>query len=213
MHLPEKTMSRRLHLLKMGIFLLALLPLARIAVLGLRDRLGANPVEFVIHSTGTWALVLLLLTLTMTPLRRVTGMKWPLALRRMLGLFSFFYAVLHVLAYVGLDQWFDWSSILKDVAKHRYVLVGLAGFLLLIPLAVTSTSGMMRRLGRHWQRLHRLVYVAGGLGVVHYLWLVKKDITPPLIYGAVLVVLLAARLRPRSARAPTARHAAGVMTS
>lgn len=213
MRLPERAVSQRLRLMKAGVFLLAVLPLARLIVLGLLDRLGGNPVEFVIHSTGTWTLVLLLLTLTMTPLRRLTGMKWPLALRRMLGLFSFFYAVLHVLAYVGLDQWFDWPSIVADVAKHRYVLVGLAGFLLLFSLAVTSTSGMVRRLGRHWQRLHRLVYLAGGLGVVHYLWLVKKDITQPLLYGTVLVVLLAARIRPRGARIPTARRAAEVMTS
>lgn len=189
-----KLQPRTLRTVKATVFALALLPLARLVVLGFMDNLGANPVEFVIRSNGTWALTFLMITLSITPLRKITGMNWLLALRRMLGLYAFFYAVLHFFSYVWLDQWFDWTSIVKDVVKHRYVLVGFAGFLCLIPLAATSTNAMMRRLGRNWQKLHRLVYVIGMLGVVHYWWLVKKDLTQPLIYGAVLTLLLAYRL-------------------
>jgi sulfoxide reductase heme-binding subunit YedZ len=121
-------------------------------------------------------------------------MNWLAALRRMLGLYTFFYVVLHFLSYVWLDQWFDWSAIVKDVAKHHYVLVGFSAFLLLIPLAATSTSAMMRRLGKHWQKLHQLVYLIAVLGVAHYWWLVKKDITLPLVYAAVLLLLLGIRM-------------------
>ncbi|OGV72197.1 MAG: sulfoxide reductase heme-binding subunit YedZ [Methylophilales bacterium RIFCSPHIGHO2_02_FULL_57_10] len=188
-----------LRTVKAVLFVLALLPLARLVMLGVLDELGANPVEFVIRSNGTWTLTFLLITLAITPLKKITGMDWLLGLRRMLGLFVFFYAVLHFLSYVWLDQWFDWQAIVKDVAKHRYVLVGFTAFLCLIPLAATSTNAMMRRLGKRWQALHRLVYVIGVLGVVHYWWLVKKDITLPLVYGAVLTLLLGYRLfsRPR----------------
>jgi sulfoxide reductase heme-binding subunit YedZ len=188
---------RTLKVVKAVVFVLALLPLLRLAVLTIQDALGANPVEFVIRSNGTWALTFLMITLAVTPLRKLTGMNWLLGLRRMLGLYAFFYAVLHFLSYVWLDQWFDWASITRDIAKHKYVLVGFAGFLCLIPLAVTSTNAMMRRLGRNWQALHRLVHLVGVLGVVHYWWLVKKDITQPLIYGVVLVLLLGWRLAHR----------------
>ncbi|MCX7627377.1 MAG: sulfoxide reductase heme-binding subunit YedZ [Methylophilaceae bacterium] len=198
--LPAKIALNWLRYLKGVVFLLALLPLARLLVLGVLDRLGANPVEFVLRSNGTSALTLLLATLAITPLQRWSGAGWLLALRRMLGLFAFFYAVLHVLSYVWLDQWFDWHAIAQDVMEHRYLLVGLLAFLLLIPLALTSTDGMMRRLGNRWRPLHRLVYLAGGLGVVHYLWLVKKDLTLPLAYGVVLGLLLAARLYPARRR-------------
>lgn len=191
---PARLQPRTLKIVKAVVFALALLPLMRLIALGFMDDLGANPVEFVIRSNGTWALTFLMMTLSITPLRKITGMNWLQALRRMLGLYAFFYAVLHFLSYVWLDQWFDWASIVKDVAKHRYVLVGFTGFLCLIPLAVTSTNAMMRRLGRNWQTLHRLVYVIGVLGVVHYWWLVKKDLTQPLIYAAVLGLLLAYRL-------------------
>jgi methionine sulfoxide reductase heme-binding subunit len=194
MKLPAKLDSGALRTVKATVFVLVLLPLVRLFVLGVMDGLGANPVEFVIRSNGTWTLTFLLITLSITPLRRLTGMNWLLALRRMLGLFTFFYVVLHFLSYVWLDQWFDWNAIVKDVAKHRYVLMGFAAFLLLIPLAATSTNGMMRRLGRNWQKLHRLVYPIAVLGVVHYWWLVKKDITLPLIYGAVLALLLGLRI-------------------
>ena len=194
----------KLRTVKAVLFVLALLPLARLVTLGVLDDLGANPVEFVIRSNGTWTLTFLLITLAITPLKKITGMGWLLGLRRMLGLFAFFYAVLHFLSYVWLDQWFDWHAIVKDVAKHRYVLVGFAAFLCLIPLAATSTNAMMRRLGKRWQALHRLVYVIGVLGVVHYWWLVKKDITLPLVYGAVLALLLGYRLFSRPQRSRTA---------
>ena len=187
-----------LRAVKAVLFVLALLPLARLITLGMLDDLGANPIEFVIRSNGTWTLTFLLITLAITPLKKITGMSWLLGLRRMLGLLAFFYAVLHFLSYVWLDQWFDWQAIVKDVAKHRYVLVGFTAFLCLIPLAATSTNAMMRRLGKRWQALHRLVYVIGVLGVVHYWWLVKKDITLPLVYGAVLTLLLGYRLFSRS---------------
>ncbi|HEY3327503.1 MAG TPA: protein-methionine-sulfoxide reductase heme-binding subunit MsrQ [Novimethylophilus sp.] len=194
MELPTRLPPDRLITVKRTIFVLALLPLLRLVVLGFNEDLGANPVEFVIRSNGTWTLTFLLITLGITPLRKITGMNWLLSLRRMLGLYAFFYAVLHFLSYVWLDQWFDWGAIVKDVAKHRYVLVGFAAFLCLIPLAATSTNAMMRRLGRNWQTLHRLVYLIGVLGATHYWWLVKKDLTQPLIYGAVLILLLGYRL-------------------
>lgn len=196
MRFPAKLAPNVLRHLKTAVFLLALLPLIRLVALGVMDRLGTNPVEFVIRSNGTWTLTFLLITLSVTPLRNVTGMHWLLALRRMLGLFAFFYAVLHFLSYVWLDQWFEWGAIVKDVAKHRYVLVGFSAFLLLIPLAATSTGAMMRRLGKRWQTLHRMVYIIAILGVVHYWWLVKKDVTQPLIYAMALTVLLLARLGP-----------------
>jgi sulfoxide reductase heme-binding subunit YedZ len=192
-----KLQPATLRTVKAVLFALALLPLARLVMLGVLDDLGANPVEFVIRSNGTWTLTFLLITLAITPLKKITGMGWLLGLRRMLGLFVFFYAMLHFLSYAWLDQWFDWQAIVKDVAKHRYVLVGFTAFLCLIPLAATSTNAMMRRLGKRWQALHRLVYVIGMLGVAHYWWLVKKDITLPLVYGAVLALLLGYRIFTR----------------
>jgi len=204
MRLPARLQPGTLGIIKAVVFVLALLPLLRLVVLGVMDNLGSNPVEFVIRSNGTWTLTFLLITLSITPLRQWTGMNWLLALRRMLGLYTFFYAVLHFLSYVWLDQWFDWNAIVKDVAKHRYVLVGFTAFLCLIPLAVTSTNAMMRRLGKRWQALHRLVYFIAMLGVVHYWWLGKKDLTLPLIYGVVLLLLLGYRLRFRLNRVSTA---------
>lgn len=180
--------------LKAMLFILALLPSARLFVLGMTDHLGANPVEFVIRSTGTWALSFLLLTLAMTPLRRITGAGWLAGLRRMLGLYAFFYACLHATGYQWIDQWFDWPEIFKDITKRPFITVGVATFLGLIPLALTSTNAMMRRLGRHWKTLHQLVYFIAITGVLHYYWLVKKDVTQPLIYAAVLAILLGVRL-------------------
>lgn len=179
---------------KTWLFLLCLVPLIRLLVLGMSGGLGANPIEFITRSTGTWTLVGLLLTLSVTPLRRLTGRPRLVRYRRMLGLFAFFYASLHFVTYLWLDQFFDPAAIVRDIVKRPFITVGFAAFLLLIPLAATSTNAMMRRLGRNWQRLHRLVYPIALLGVLHYLWLVKKDLTEPLIYGAVLLVLLAARL-------------------
>lgn len=176
------------------LFSLCLVPLARLVFFAFTDRLGANPIEFVLRSFGTWTLVMLMLTLSITPLRRLTGWNSLIRVRRMLGLFAFFYASLHFLTYAGVDQSFDLNAILRDVVKHPYITVGFACFLLLIPLAVTSTNAMQRRLGgKRWQQLHRLVYLIALGGVIHYLWLVKKDITQPALYGLVLAVLLGMR--------------------
>ena len=176
------------------LFAICLIPLARLIYLGFTDGLGANPIEFSTRSTGTWTLTGLMITLAVTPLRRLTGYNSLIRYRRMLGVFTFFYASLHFTTYIWLDQFFNPADILKDIYKRPFITVGFAAFVLLVPLAVTSTNAMMRRLGKRWQQLHRLVYLIGGLGVLHYLWLVKKDLTQPLIYGAVLLVLLSFRL-------------------
>ena len=181
-------------MLKILLFLFSLAPLARLAWLGLHDGLGANPIEFITHSTGTWTLVFLLITLSVTPLRRLTGRNELIRYRRMLGLFAFFYACLHFTTYIWLDQFFDWSAMLKDVIKRPFITVGFASFVLLIPLAATSTHAMQRRLKRRWQQLHRLVYLIAIGGVAHYWWLVKKDITQPALYALALALLLGFRL-------------------
>lgn len=183
------------------VFLLCLLPLALLLWDGFHDALGANPIETITHRTGDWALRLLLVTLAVTPARRLLGWGWALRLRRMLGLFAFFYASLHFLTWLVLDQFFDWEAILKDIAKRPYITVGFSAYVLLIPLAVTSTKGMMRRLGRRWVQLHRLVYLIAVLGVLHYLWLVKADYLQPVIYALVLAILLGLRLRWRQVEA------------
>ena len=185
----------QIRLLKIAVFLLACFPLLRLVLLGLTDGLGTNPIEFITHSTGTWALVGLMLTLTVTPLRQLTGWNSLIRVRRLLGLFSFFYASLHFITYIWLDQFFDVAAIIKDVYKRPFITVGFAAFLLLIPLAMTSSNAMIRRLGaKRWQMLHRLVYLIAILGVLHYAWLVKKDLTQPLIYAAILTVLLGWRV-------------------
>jgi len=176
------------------VFLLCLLPLALLVWRIAAGRLGANPVEAVLHFTGAWGLRLLLVTLAVTPLRRLTGRGWLLRFRRMLGLFAFFYVVLHVAVYLVLDRGLAWDEIVTDLSKRPYIMVGFAAFVLLVPLAVTSTRGWVRRLGRRWQLLHRSVYLIAVLGVLHFLWLVKADLREPLIYAAVLAVLLAARV-------------------
>lgn len=179
---------------KVVLFLVCLIPLGRLVWLGFNDGLGANPIEFITRSTGTWTLVLLLVTLSVTPLRKLTGYNTLARLRRMLGLFTFFYVCLHFTTYIWLDQFFEWASIVKDVIKRPFITVGFACFVLLIPLALTSTNAMMRRLGRRWQQLHRLVYLVGIGGVVHYWWLVKKDVTEPAWYALVLALLLGYRI-------------------
>ncbi|MCD6671901.1 MAG: sulfoxide reductase heme-binding subunit YedZ [Burkholderiaceae bacterium] len=178
------------------VFALALVPLARLVVLGALDSLSANPVEFVQRSTGTWALAMLCITLAVTPLRRLFGWSWLMRLRRMLGLFAFFYACLHLLAYAWLDQWFDWNAIVDDVLERPFITVGVVAFVLLIPLAATSTNAMMRRLGRRWQELHRLVYAIAVLAVLHYWWhkAGKNDFSAPLAWALVVAGLLAVRL-------------------
>jgi methionine sulfoxide reductase heme-binding subunit len=180
-------------------FVVALLPVARAVYYLLAGEL-VNPIEFMTHSSGTWALVFLLLTLTMTPLRQITTWAGWLQYRRMLGLYAFFYASLHVLLYLWLDQFFAWAAIWADIVKRPFITVGFLAFVLLIPLALTSTKAMMRRLKRRWGLLHRLIYPIALLAVVHYVWLVKKDLTEPVLYGAVLLLLLAWRLRPWFAR-------------
>ena len=163
--------------------------------LGARHGLGANPIEYITRSTGFWTLTFLLITLTVTPLRRLTGLNWLLRLRRMFGLYAFFYVCLHFTTYIWLDQFFDLPGMLKDIAKRPFITVGFGAFLLLIPLAATSTNAMVKRLGaRRWQLLHRLVYAIATLGVLHFWWLVKKDITEPMIFGGLLVLLFLARL-------------------
>ena len=186
------------------VFCVSLLPLAWLYWLAWQDQLGANPVETLSHRTGDWSLRFLLLTLAVTPLRRLSGWNWLMKFRRMLGLFAFFYVCLHLGVYLIFDQFFDPSAILEDIAKRPYITVGFAGFLLLIPLAATSTNGMIKRLGRNWQRLHRLVYLIGMLGVVHYWWLVKADISEPLLYAGLLTMLLGYRAWWWNVHSPTA---------
>ncbi|MCH7645242.1 MAG: sulfoxide reductase heme-binding subunit YedZ [Myxococcales bacterium] len=176
------------------------LPAAALVVSALTDELGANPVEHVTHVTGGWALRFLLLSLAVTPLRRLLGWSWAAPLRRTLGLTAFGYACFHYLTYLGLEHFFDWQLIVEDVLERRYVTAGFAAFLCLVPLAVTSTRAMVRRLGRRWVSLHRLVYLAAALGVIHFLWLVKSDLREPLVYAAVLALLLGLRALPWLAR-------------
>ncbi len=181
--------------LKILVFLLGCFPLARLLILGATDHLGANPVEFITHSTGTWTLVGLMLTLSVTPLRHIMHAPGLIRIRRMLGLFTFFYATLHFVTYIWLDQFFDLAAIVKDVYKRPFITLGFIAFLLLIPLAITSSNAMIRRLGgKRWRYLHRAVYAIAILGVLHYAWLVKKDLTRPLIYAAILSLLLGWRL-------------------
>ncbi|HFD79828.1 MAG TPA: sulfoxide reductase heme-binding subunit YedZ [Gammaproteobacteria bacterium] len=190
--------------LKPLVFTLCLLPLVVLGWQGYADRLGANPIETITRSLGDWALRLLLLTLMMTPLRRRFGWRWPPALRRMLGLFAFFYALLHLVTYLWLDQFFDWGEIWLDILERPFITVGMLAFVLLLPLVLTSNRYMMRRLGRNWKKLHRLAYVVPALAVLHFWWLVKADVSQPLFYGLILLLLLAFRLparrRPLAAR-------------
>ncbi len=185
----------RLRLTKIVLFSAALIPLGRLVWKALHDGLGANPIEVITHSTGDWTLILILTTLSITPLRQLTRQYWLIGCRRMIGLFAFFYASLHFLTYIWLDKFFDVHEMLKDIAKRPFITVGFSAFVLLIPLALTSTAGSIRRLGgKNWQRLHRLIYLTGILGVVHYYWLVKADKHKPLEYGFVLGVLLLYRV-------------------
>jgi methionine sulfoxide reductase heme-binding subunit len=185
----------RLQLTKTIIFLAALIPLARLLWKALHDALGANPIEVITHSTGDWTLIFVLTTLAITPLRRLTRQYWLIGFRRMLGLFAFFYGTLHFLTYIWLDKFFDLHEMLKDIEKRRFITVGFSAFVLMVPLALTSTAWSIRLLGgKNWQRLHRLIYLTGILAVVHYIWLVKADLRKPLEYGAVLTILLAYRV-------------------
>lgn len=180
--------------IKSIVFLLCLIPCTRLIWLAVNDNLSANPIEFIERSTGFWALFILLATLSLTPVRLITGRTWQLQFRRMLGLFMFFYACLHVTTYLWLDYSFNWPDITKDIIKHPYVLVGATAFLLTLPLAITSNNLMIKLLRERWKRLHRLVYLIAILGVVHFWWLVKKDIREPLLYGTILALLLCIRI-------------------
>lgn len=187
--------SRILGKIKAALFLMALAPLLKLALNSYLDNLGANPIEKITHVTGYWTLTLLLVTLTVTPLKRLSGWFWLMRLRRMLGLFTFFYAVLHFSAYLVLDQFFDWENIIKDIVKRPYITIGFSAFILLIPLAATSHDVIIQRLGgKRWKNLHKLVYLAAIAGAVHFCWLVKKDLTRPLIFATLLGVLLGVRL-------------------
>lgn len=181
-------------LLKTLAFVLSLLPLAYYGWGAWHDTLGANPIEAVTRGLGTWALNFLLITLAVTPIRKLTGWHAALRLRRMLGLFTFFYAALHLTSYLWFDQFFDWNEIAQDILKRPFITVGMAAFALLIPLAATSSNFAIRRLGgRRWQALHRTVYAIGIFAVLHYSWLVKADQSQPLFYGGILLVLLGLR--------------------
>lgn len=186
---------------------LGLLPLAALLFRALTDRLGANPIETVTHATGGWALRLLLVCLAVTPVRRLLRWRWAAPLRRTFGLLAFTYASLHLLTWVVLDQFFDLGAMLEDVLKRRYILAGMTAYLFMLPLALTSTRASMRRLGRRWVALHRLVYASAAAAVVHFLWLVKADLSEPLVYAGVLALLLGLRLRWASRRDASAQRA------
>jgi sulfoxide reductase heme-binding subunit YedZ len=175
-------------------FLACLIPFGQLLYNAYRYDLGANPIETITRFTGSWTLIFLLITLGMSPLRKLTGWNDLIKFRRMVGLFAFFYASLHFSTYLVLDHFFDFERIAKDILKRPYVTVGFTGFVLMIPLAITSTAKMIRRLGKRWQQLHRLVYLVGIAGVIHFYWLVKADIRRPVQYGAVLALLLGFRI-------------------
>jgi len=184
-----------LRYLKPVLFLACLAPLARLAWRGFHAQLGANPIEAITHGTGDWTLTFLLITLAVTPLRKLTRQYWLIKFRRMFGLFAFFYGCLHLMTYVWLDKFFDVHEMLKDIAKRRFITAGMTAFALMLPLALTSTQWSIRRLGgKRWQALHRLIYFSATAGVIHYIWLVKADLKKPLEYGFVLAVLILFRI-------------------
>ncbi len=199
--------------LKPAVFALCLIPAGLLLWRGFHDGLGANPIEFITHATGDWTLRFLAITLAITPLRRLPHLSQLIRFRRMFGLFAFFYGCLHFATYIWLDKFFDVSEMLKDVRKRPFITAGFTAFVLLIPLALTSTKGWIRRLGsKRWQRLHRLVYISAAAGVVHYYWLVKSDVRLPVLYGAIVGSLLAwravvkMRARPRAAASLRAEY-------
>jgi len=200
--------------LKPVVFLACLAPLAWLVWRALHNALGANPIEAITHFTGDCTLTFLLITLAVTPLRKLTRQYWLINYRRMLGLFAFFYGTLHLMTWVGLDKFFDVHEMLADVAKRRFITVGMTAYALMIPLALTSTKWSIRKLGgKRWQALHRLIYFSAAAGVIHYIWLVKADLKKPLEYAAVLTVLMLYRLivwiGSRSTTVGKARTSAG----
>ena len=204
--MPRRKASAWLPTAKALVHALALLPLALLLFQAWQvaagvdiDALGADPVAEIEHRTGIWALRLLLVTLAVTPLRQLTGQAWPVGLRRMLGLYAFFYASLHLAAFLFLDLGGWWSSIFEEIIRRPYITFGFLAWLGLVPLAITSTRGWMRRLGRGWGRLHRLVYVVAVLAVAHFWWIVKSDLREPLLYAGILALLLGWRVARRVA--------------
>jgi sulfoxide reductase heme-binding subunit YedZ len=199
---PARWQLRAARIIRPAAWIGGLVPLFLLLLAAFTRGLGADPIEEVTHRTGWAALLMLMLTLAVTPLRTLTKWNWLAPARRTLGLCAYLYAVLHFLTYL-VDQDFSWGFIVEDVVKHPYVTVGFTALVLLTPLALTSTRGAIRRLGKRWQKLHRLVYVAGGLGVLHFLWLVKKDLREPLVFAGVFTVLMLFRVLPigRSGRA------------
>jgi sulfoxide reductase heme-binding subunit YedZ len=189
--------ARQLKLLKGVLFIAACMPFLRLVIFTFTDQLGANPVEFITRNTGDWTLYFLCITLTVTPLRRFTGWNWLVRLRRMLGLFAFFYASLHFMTFLWFDHFFDVAEMLKDVVKRPFITVGFGAFMLLIPLAATSTNAMIKRLGgKRWQWLHRLIYLIAPLGILHYWWMKagKNDFSQPILFGLIVAALLLLRL-------------------
>lgn len=187
--------KRQVTLLKILLFAGCLVPLLRLAWGAWNDALGANPIEFITRALGTWTLNFLLITLSVTPLRKLTGWNWLSRLRRMLGLYAFFYALLHLSTYLWLDKFFDWQDIAKDILKRPFITVGMSAFAMLLTLALTSPKAMVQRLGgKRWQQLHRAIYAIAICGVVHYWWLVKLDVSVPAIYAGLLSLLLGIRV-------------------
>jgi sulfoxide reductase heme-binding subunit YedZ len=179
---------------KVGLFLLCLVPLSVLVWFGFQQDLTANPLEYITHYTGDWTIRFIMITLSVTPLRIISNRPALTRFRRMLGLYAFFYGSLHLLTWVWFDRQFEISGMWEDIAKRPYITLGMAGFLAMLPLAITSTAGWVRRLGyQKWQKLHRLVYFTGAAGCIHYQWLVKSDIRKPLMYWGILVVLLGFR--------------------
>jgi methionine sulfoxide reductase heme-binding subunit len=197
--LPEKivkTLSQKniSFIVKPLVFSLCLLPFLTLALNAVNDNLGTNPVETLTHETGQWALRFLLITLMVTPLRRITNVHWLIKFRRMFGLYAFFYAVLHFITYIWLDQFFDWKEILIDIPKRPFITIGFISFVLLIPLAVTSTNGMQRRLKKKWLVLHKTVYIIPVLVIIHFIWSLKADYSEPFFYALVFSALMLSRL-------------------
>ncbi|MES2933537.1 MAG: protein-methionine-sulfoxide reductase heme-binding subunit MsrQ [Pseudomonadota bacterium] len=194
---PVNPSPKQFKILKAALFVIALLPFLRLALFTAIDRLGANPIEFITRNTGDWTLYFLCITLSITPLRRLSKWNWLVKLRRMIGMYAFFYAVLHFTTFLWFDHFFDIDEMLKDVIKRPFILVGFIAFLLLIPLAITSTNGMVKRLGgKRWQWLHRLIYLIAPLGILHFWWMKagKQDFEQPLLFGLIVAVLLVMRL-------------------
>jgi methionine sulfoxide reductase heme-binding subunit len=188
--------SKQFKIIKAGLFLLACLPFLRLIIFTYLDQLGANPLEAITRNTGDWTLYLLCITLSITPLRRLSGWAWLIALRRMMGLFTFFYASLHFLAFLWFDHFFDVQAMLLDVVKRPFIAMGFATFLLLLPLAITSTNSMMRKLGKRWKTLHQLIYLIIIMGLLHFWWMRagKQNFAQPLLISVIALVLLGSRL-------------------